>query len=360
MSIKTRVTPALPDRSTRSEVRRRRFFGLFGSQAPQPSAGRGTPADEPQPRMVNFRVMPRTCLVSNSRGRLGADGRRHFAEQPEEIFGRLPGDLLERNAARLGQDLCGLDHISRFVALAAERIRREIGRVGFDQNPIGRQVGCNRAQCGRVFEGQDAAEGDIAAERDGAAGEVGAAGEAMQHSREGALPGFFLKNARGVGVGFARVNDQRQSGRARRRDMGAKAPLLRVARAVVVVIVETRFADRHDFRMPRVGDEIVHCYVQLLVRVMRMRADRAIDVRKTLRDRQHAGKAPHARRDRDQRAPSPPPRARIDDRVNLAGKIRKIEMAMTVDQHRSVALLLSGARFRLDITREYRRGCGKL
>ena len=95
---------------------------------------------------------------------------------------------------------------------------------------------------------------DVAAERDRAAGEFAAAGEAMQHSREGALPGFLLENARGVVVGFARVNDQRQSGRARRRDMGAKAPLLRVARAVVVMIVEPRFADRHDFWMPRVGD----------------------------------------------------------------------------------------------------------
>src|SRR5436853_3381569 len=52
-----RVTPALPRRSTRNEVRRRRFLGLFGLQSPQPSAGRGTPPDEPQPRMVNFRDM---------------------------------------------------------------------------------------------------------------------------------------------------------------------------------------------------------------------------------------------------------------------------------------------------------------
>src|SRR6516225_1146473 len=49
--------PAASRRSTRSDERRRRFFGLFGSQAPQPSAGRGTPPDEPQPRMVNFKVM---------------------------------------------------------------------------------------------------------------------------------------------------------------------------------------------------------------------------------------------------------------------------------------------------------------
>ena len=37
--------------------RRRRFFGSVGSHAPQPKAGRGTPPDEPQPRMVNFNVM---------------------------------------------------------------------------------------------------------------------------------------------------------------------------------------------------------------------------------------------------------------------------------------------------------------
>ena len=58
----TRRTAAVrARRSTRSEVRRRRFFGLFGSQSPQPSAGRGTPPEEPQPRivkrMVNFSVI---------------------------------------------------------------------------------------------------------------------------------------------------------------------------------------------------------------------------------------------------------------------------------------------------------------
>ena len=46
-------------RSTSSEQRRRRFFGLFGSQAPQPVPGRGTPPDEPQPRIVNVRFMRR-------------------------------------------------------------------------------------------------------------------------------------------------------------------------------------------------------------------------------------------------------------------------------------------------------------
>jgi hypothetical protein len=33
---------------------------LSGSQLPQPSATRGTPMDEPQPRMVKVRLMPRS------------------------------------------------------------------------------------------------------------------------------------------------------------------------------------------------------------------------------------------------------------------------------------------------------------
>ena len=43
----------LPNRSTSSAQRRRRFFGLVGSQAPQTLPTRGTPPEEPQPRIVN-------------------------------------------------------------------------------------------------------------------------------------------------------------------------------------------------------------------------------------------------------------------------------------------------------------------
>src|SRR5690348_18210552 len=55
VSTSTRVVPAPVDCSTRIEQRRRRFFGLSGLQSPQPRAGRGTPPDEPQPRMVTAR-----------------------------------------------------------------------------------------------------------------------------------------------------------------------------------------------------------------------------------------------------------------------------------------------------------------
>ena len=81
----------------------------------------------------------------------------------------------------------------------------------------------------------------------------GAAGEAMQHGGEGALPRFFFENPRGIGIGLARMDDERQAGLARGRDMGAKAAFLRVARRVVVVIVEAGFAERHDLWRLRNG-----------------------------------------------------------------------------------------------------------
>ena len=65
------------------------------------------------------------------------------------------------------------------------------------------------------------------------------------------FPVSSRKIARHVGVGLARMDHQRQAGFARRRDVRAEALLLRVARAVVVVIVEPGLADRHHFRMLR-------------------------------------------------------------------------------------------------------------
>ena len=58
-STRTRVRPWAFVRSTNKQQRRLRFFGLFGSHEPQPEATRGTPMEDPQPRMVNLSVMRR-------------------------------------------------------------------------------------------------------------------------------------------------------------------------------------------------------------------------------------------------------------------------------------------------------------
>ena len=52
VSISTRVVPCGLIRSTSMEQRLRRFFGFAGSQSPQTSPMRGTPPEDPQPRIV--------------------------------------------------------------------------------------------------------------------------------------------------------------------------------------------------------------------------------------------------------------------------------------------------------------------
>ena len=127
--------PAPVRLSSRSEVRRRRFLGLLGLQAPQPSAGRGTPPEEPHPRIVNFSVMrrppPRT---------------RDLSEQAKEVLRGLTGDLILRHAARLGEHLGDLDHMSRLVALSAKSAGGEIGSVCLYQDAVRRQAVRDRAQ----------------------------------------------------------------------------------------------------------------------------------------------------------------------------------------------------------------------
>ena len=62
VSTSTVVRPCLPNRSTSSAQRRRRFFGLAGSQLPQTLPTRGTPPEEPQPRMVKRMLMPASAV----------------------------------------------------------------------------------------------------------------------------------------------------------------------------------------------------------------------------------------------------------------------------------------------------------
>src|SRR3972149_3820816 len=141
--------PASSIGSTNSERRRRRFFGFFGSQAPQPWPTRGTPAEEPQPRIVN---------VS------GMLGPRHFGEAAEEVRRSELGDMLGRDATRLREHAGGFGDVGRLVALAAPRLGREIGRVGFDQDPILGQFSSNPAQVLAFLEGPGAGEGYIVAD----------------------------------------------------------------------------------------------------------------------------------------------------------------------------------------------------
>ena len=163
-------------------------------------------------------------------------------------------------------------------------------------------------------------------------GDVGARTEAMDQAGKGALPDLLFENVDGFAIGVPCVDDQWQPRLTRRGDMGAKAFDLLGARTVLIVEIEPGFADADDLGMVRGLDQPVGGALPLLLRLVRMNADRAPDVAVTLgngpdplelvearADRQHATDAGHA--------------GACQHRLFVAGKLGKIEMAMAVDQH---------------------------
>src|SRR6476646_12047637 len=98
------------------------------------------------------------------------------------------------------------------------------------------------------------------------------------------------------------MNDQRQARSACGRDMGTKAPLLRLWRTVVVKIIQPGFAEGDDLRVFGQINQLFGGNAVFLVGVMRMGADRAIDVRKSLSDGKQSGEPLHPGRDSDDAA----------------------------------------------------------
>src|SRR3569832_1812966 len=75
--------------------------------------------------------------------------------------------------------------------------------------------------------------------------------------------------------------------------------------------------------------------VEFFVRIMRMRAHRAVDIVEPLRDGFHLVEFPDARRNRHERADASRMRTR-DDVIQLWRKIGKIEMTMMIDKHQTI------------------------
>ena len=175
------------------------------------------------------------------------------------------------------------------------------------------------------------------------------------------FPISSCKNARHVVVGLARMDDQRQAGLARRRDVGAEALLLRVARAVVVVIVEPGLADRHHLRMPRARDQIGR-------RRCRVPRGRCADAcRPSRRRRESARRSPARSACRRTRVeivtmrPTPAAARARHHGVELVARNRENRDGSGCRPAWCVLSIaaLAAARFRLDVAREHRRGRGQ-
>src|SRR4051794_1785103 len=115
--------------------------------------------------------------------------------------------------------------------------------------------------------------------------------------------------------------------------MRAKPAFLRLARAVLVEVVQPGFAQRNDLWMLGQFDEPFSRNTVFLVCMVRMGADGAVDIWKTLRDREQRIEMLHPRGDRDDTSYSGGLGAR-NNGIEVVDKIRKIEMAVAVDKHR--------------------------
>ncbi len=80
------------------------------------------------------------------------------------------------------------------------------------------------------------------------------------------------------------------------------------------------------------------------MRVVRVRAHRAVDVVVGLGDREQLGQVLDARRDGDHHADAGPPRARQKTGAVL-GELREIEVAVMVDEHHEVDFFFCGFAF---------------
>lgn len=158
----------------------------------------------------------------------------------------------------------------------------------------------------------------------------------MHDEGEGPLPRFVFQDGSHIIIGIARVNDKRQARLARRFDMGAQTLCLCVARRIVIMIVEPGFADRDCLPMLRQRDDFIGRDAALFTCIVRMRADRTIDRFMALGDGTDHVELAYARANRDHQPDTGRGSAR-NDRILLFRQPRKIEMAMTVDQHISVA-----------------------
>src|SRR3954453_12607928 len=97
-------------------------------------------------------------------------------------------------------------------------------------------------------------------------------------------------------------------------------------RAVVVEIVEPGFAERDDLGVLRQRNQLVRRDAVFLIGIMRMGADRAIDVVIALGDRQKLVQLFHPSRNGDHAADAGRSRPRHDP-VEILRKIRKIQVA---------------------------------
>jgi hypothetical protein len=129
------------------------------------------------------------------------------------------------------------------VPFSAERNRREIWRIGLDEQPVARYQP-QQVVVAPLLERYDPGERDVPPRIERKLGEGVCASVAVQDADHPTVP-CIANDRPGVVFGIAGVDDNRLSNFFGQRDLSRERGALRFSRGVVVVIVEATFADGH-------------------------------------------------------------------------------------------------------------------
>lgn len=98
------------------------------------------------------------------------------------------------------------------------------------------------------------------------------------------------------------------------------------------MIIQSRLAKSHDFRMFSKPHEIIGSDVEFLMRIVGMRTDRAIDVIVGFRDGENGVELTHPRGNRHHTLDTSVERP-LHDVIALRFEFGKIQMAVGIDKH---------------------------
>ncbi len=154
----------------------------------------------------------------------------------------------------------------------------------------------------------------------------------MQQPGEGPLAHLFGQDRTHLGIGVAGMDDQWQTGFARRRDMGAERTFLLAARAVLVIEVEAGLAEADHLGMIGQRDQSVAVDGFLGRRLVGMDADAAPDIGIALGHGAHALELADLGAD-GQHQPDSGRAGAGQGAIEIGREIGKIEVAVGVDQH---------------------------
>ena len=222
--------------------------------------------------------------------------------------------------------------VGRLVAPSAMRNRRQIGAVGLDDDPVARHIADHRPHVLSRLEGRYTRHGKPRALFSSDFRQFRAARIAVHQHLEWPHRILLTQDRRHHLVRLTRMDHQRQTGFARRRHMLSEHRRLHIARAEVIVEIQTAFADPDHLGPLRQLYQRRRRQVRCVLGLVWMDSDRAPDVvvrhgdpMGRLEGGQLVGDFDHQTNARLARPG--------DDGVPVLVELRRVQVHMAVDQH---------------------------